>query len=260
MVRSLGEELSVTPVPFPTYFGLIVAVRLLCLVLHYEMVLGISSPKTYRKGNTMKKTLTIISTLFLSLLLAVGGCIAPANAAPTVRADDWQGVPYRDTSQPAAPGNSLSETDLWAAAAQYQARDGFSAQHALGAGNYTVLNLSVTGEGVAEDLGNGTCPGPIRYTNTATPQTEYVAELGECGGWDRFGWLQEGNVVRLNDKLTGNYMVQDVLALGAPGNTKLSYTSVPDVVLMVNNPDAANEMYVFGLVDYTKRTSNQPLS
>lgn len=198
----------------------------------------------------MKKLRTMFAVGMTLVMLGFG---APAHAAP-VTDDDWLEVPYKYPAVPKPVSESLSQTDLWVAAEQYQARDGFSVTHALGAGNYTVLNLPVTGEGVAEDIGNGTCPGPIIYTDTAVDYTEYVSELGECGGWERFGWLQEGDVVRLSDKITGNYMVRDVLALGAPGNTKLSFTSTPDVVLMVNNANVKNEMYVFGLVDYTKRT------
>lgn len=204
-----------------------------------------------KTAKTLTKTMT---TLFASLMLAATAFAMPANAIPKVTHDgEWQGVPYAyppvaDTPAPAP----LSETDLWAASAQYQARDGFSAVHALGAGNYTVLNLDIPGEGVAADLSNGTCPGPIRYTD-ATAGIEYASELGECGGWDRFGWLKEGHIVRLSGKLSGNYMVSDVLPLGAPGNTKLSFTDTPDVVLMVNNINAQNELYMFGLIDYTKR-------
>ncbi|MBC9704814.1 MAG: hypothetical protein H9W81_07540 [Enterococcus sp.] len=208
----------------------------------------------------MKKTIMMI-TLFFTLMFAVTGFAAPANADDrTPDEDGWLGVPYAYPSTPPAPENNLSQEDLWVAAAQYTARDSFSAVHALGAGDYTVLNMDVPAEGVASDLSNGTCPGPIRYTDTTVPNQEFIAELGECGGWERYGWLQEGNVVRLSGKVEGNYMVHDVMALGDPNNAKSSFTDVPDVVMMVNNANEKNELYLFGLIDYTQRVDNVPLA
>lgn len=186
----------------------------------------------------MRKTIQIITTLFASLMLAVTAFAAPANAV-FFAAEDKPGTP--------------NINDLQAASSQYQARDGFSMVGASGMWTYRVLNLPVESEGVPADLGNGTCPGPMIYTDNTMEQMEYVAELGECGGWDRYGWLKEGDVVRLSGKLTGNYIVKDVVALGAPGNAKLNFTDTPDVVLMVNNSSAQNEMHMFGLIDYTKR-------
>ena len=192
----------------------------------------------------MKTVTKTLATAFASLALAATAFTLPAQAQE-----------FASEDQPWVPDIS----DLQVASAQYQARDGFSMVGASGLGTYRVLNLPVPGEGVAADLGNGTCPGPIRYTDTATP-VEYVSELGECGGWDRYGWLQEGDVVRLSDKVNGNYMVKDVIALGVPGNDKLSFTDNPDAVLLVNNPQAQNELYMFGLIDYTKRISqNRPV-
>lgn len=236
---------------------------ILCYAFSYikKWCWDISSPNIPRKGNTMKKMITVISTLFMTLMLLTVGLAGPANAATPTMVDfddtDWPGVPYRvGGKEPVANSTPLSQDDLWVAAEQYMARDGFSATHALGAGNYTVLNLDVPSEGVPADLSNGTCPGPIRYTNVGVPPEGFVAELGECGGWDRYGWLQEGYVVRMSGNVTGNYMVHDVLALGAPGNQKLGFTDTPDVVLTVNNPNAPNELYMFGLIDYTKRSAN----
>ena len=211
----------------------------------------------------MRKTTKTLTTVFASLIFAATAFAMPANAATKTQLDDDNlvpGVPYASPLRTPVPDmGPLSQADLWVAAAQYTARDGFSAKHALGAGNYTVLNMEVPGEGVPEDLSNGTCPGPIRYTNTQVA-TEYIAELGECGGWDRYGWLQEGNVVRLTGKVSGNYMVKDVIALGVPGNTKLSFTDTPDAVMVVNNPNAQDELYMFNLIDYTKRLAqNQPV-
>lgn len=193
----------------------------------------------------MKTTTKTSATAFASLALAATAFTLPAQAQE-----------FASEDQPWSPDIS----DLHAASAQYQARDGFSMVGASGLGTYRVLNLPVEAEGVAADLGNGTCPGPIRYTDTTTP-IEYVSELGECGGWERFGWLQEGDVVRLSGKVNGNYIVKDVAALGAPGNTKLNFTDNPDVVLLVNNPAAKDQLYMFGLIDYTKRVSqNQPVT
>lgn len=192
----------------------------------------------------MRKTTKTIATLFASLTLAVTAFTMPAQA-----------VGFAPEDQPWTPDIS----DLLAASAQYQARDGFSMVGASGLGTYRVLNLPVEAEGVAADLGNGTCPGPIRYTDTTVP-IEYIAELGECGGWERFGWLQEGDVVRLSGKVDGNYMVKDVVGLGVPGNTKLNFTDTPDTVLLLNNPYAKDQLYMFGLIDYTKRLpQSQPL-
>lgn len=190
----------------------------------------------------MRKTTKTIATLFASLMLGVTAFAAPANA-----------VGFSAEDQPWSPDIS----DLQAASAQYQARDGFSMVGASGLGTYRVLNMAVEAEGVPSDLGNGTCPGPMVYTDNTMEQMEYVAELGECGGWDRFGWLQEGDVVRLSGNVDGNYMVKDAVALGAPGNTKLGFTDTPDVVLMVNNVNGQGEMHMFGLIDYTKRLSGK---
>lgn len=205
----------------------------------------------------MKKATKIFTTLFFAMALAVTGFAAPANAMMTIAEEDQgsSGTPWAYTDYAGTP----SMDDLQAAAAQYQARDGFSMTGATGMNTYEVLNLNVGVEGTAADLATGVCNGPILYNDT-TDRVEYIAELGECGGWDRYGWLQEGNVVRLNGLIGGDYMVADVLALGAPGNQKLHFTTTPDVVLMVNNVNAPNEMYTFGLVDYTKRTSNIPVS
>lgn len=149
-----------------------------------------------------------------------------------------------------APTPSMD--DLAAAANQYRARDGIALEGSTGLHTYRVLNLDVDAEGIAADLQNGTCPGPMRY-NDVTDRIQYVAELGECGGWERFGWLRKGDVVRFHGYVTGDYIVNDVLALGVPGNTVNGYSIPPDVVLMVNNSDARNQMYTFSLVDYTNQ-------
>ena len=204
----------------------------------------------------MKKATRILTASFFAMTLAVTGFAMPANATVTIADEDLvpAGTPWTYIDYAGNP----SIDDLQAAAAQYQARDGFSMTGATGMNTYEVLNLNVPVEGTAADLGTGVCNGPILYNDTTVDHIEYIAELGECGGWDRFGWLQEGNVVRLNGLLEGNYMVVDVLALGAPGNQKLGFTDTPDVVLMVNNANAPNEMYTFGLVDYTKRVGTVP--
>lgn len=206
----------------------------------------------------MKKATRILTTLFFTLMLAATGFALPANATMTIAEEDQvsSGTPWVYTDYAGTP----TMDDLAAASAQYQARDGFSMTGATGMNTYEVLNLNVSVEGTAADLSTGVCNGPILYNDTSVEHIEYIAELGECGGWDRFGWLQEGNVVRLNGLMEGDYMVVDVLALGAPGNQKLAFTETPDVVMMVNNAYAANEMYTFGLVDYTKRVSTEPVS
>lgn len=192
----------------------------------------------------MYKTLKTIATMIASLALAAGAFTLPAQAVSLAPEDKpWEPNIY----------------DLQAASAQYQARDGISLIGATGLATYRVLNLNVPAEGVPADLGNGTCPGPIRYTDTEV-ETQYVSELGECGGWERFGWLQEGDVVWLSGKASGNYIVKDAIALGAPGNTKAGFTDTPDAVLLVNNSHAKNELHMFGLIDYTKRLPVRALS
>ena len=205
----------------------------------------------------MKKVTRVLTALFFAMTLAMTGFAMPANAMSTIAEEDRgpAGTPWSYVDYAGTP----SMDDLQAAAAQYQARDGYSMVGATGMNVYEVLNLNIPVAGTAADLATGVCNGPILYTDIPD-RVKYVAELGECGGWDRYGWLQEGNVVRLNGLLGGDYMVADVLALGAPGNEKLGYSTQPDVVLMVNNEDALNQMYVFGLVDYTKRTNNVPVA
>ncbi|MBC9704815.1 MAG: hypothetical protein H9W81_07545 [Enterococcus sp.] len=204
----------------------------------------------------MKNATKILTTLMFTGALALTG-LMPANATIQIAPEDHEssGTPWL---QPDYAGTPTME-DLQVASEQYQARDGFLLSGATGMNTYEVLNLEVPAEGVAADLSNGTCPGPIRYTDTTIPNQEFIAELGECGGWERYGWLQEGNVVRLSGKVEGNYMVADVLALGDPNNSKLHFTDVPDAVLMVNNAYEKNELYLFGLIDYTKRVDNVPI-
>lgn len=202
----------------------------------------------------MKKALKTVTALFFSTAVATAGFAAPANATVNFE-QEGAGTPWSYVDY----GGNPSMEDLQVASAQYQARDGYSLPGALGMNTYEVLNLEVPAAGLPTDLGNGTCPGPMRYTDV-TDTVEYVAELGECGGWERYGWLEEGNVVRLSGEVSGNYMVNDVLALGAPGNENLHYTNTPDVVLMVNNANASNQMYLFGLIDYTQRVSNVPVA
>lgn len=219
------------------------------LMIHKEMVLGHFLYENHRKGNTMKKIFKIMTTLFIAMTFAVVGFSAPANAAPW--ADGGLGVPYPDPNRPAPTVGTATGEDMWVASAQHTGKYGFSATHALGAGDYRVLNMEINAEGVASDLASGTCPGPIRYTDNTIPGQEFIAELGECGGWERFGWLQEDHVVRLSGLVNGNYLVNDVVALGAPGNQKLGFTNTPDVTLMVNNANERDQMYLFGLIDYT---------
>lgn len=86
------------------------------------------------------------------------------------------------------------------------------------------------------------CTGPVLYSGI--PYLHLITEHDGCGGWNRFGWLQEGQVVNLVGNAptlkTGSYKATQFVEVPRSNQRApfVAFDGMPAVILQVCVPDA----------------------
>jgi hypothetical protein len=99
--------------------------------------------------------------------------------------------------------------------------------------NTNVINVPLAGGQAVVDL----CQGPVLFT--PVQQTSVIAEHDGCGGWQRFGNMQQGSIVTVTGKVNGSYRIGGRANIAKGSNTdviKNNFGGFPPLVFQTCIP------------------------